>query len=270
MSKLYSFISVTCLSLLLTLNCFAQNQDIVLTIDDLPFVGESKNFHLNMIINALKSNQVQATGFVIAKDLSPSNFLTLHKFRDAGLSLGNHTLSHKNLSKVPAKTFIEEIDAADKILDPLLTTPKFFRYPYLAMSSGAKKDKVLKFLQEKKYQIAYITIDSKDFTFNQLLMAVPQEQRFNFLKVLKPCYLAFIWQQTLKAKKQSELYKSNKAQILLIHANLLNAYVLPDIINMYKENGFNFISLEETFGAKPKEMAIQAPQQLTSKLFKWN
>lgn len=244
----------------------AAKPEIALTIDDLPFVGESRNFHLNMIIETLKTNEVKATGFIIAKEVSQDNWKMLQKFREAGLSLGNHTLSHKNLNKVNADTFIQEIETADKILMPVLSSPKFFRYPYMAMSNGAKKEKVLNYLQEKNYQIAPITIDSKDFTFNQLLMSVPEKERRTFLKSLKPCYLAFIWQQTLKAMENNRLARNpNKPQILLIHANLLNAYVLPDIINMYKENGFTFIRLEEALktAVPPTKPAVKPAQPST-------
>nr|HAT8712671.1 polysaccharide deacetylase family protein [Legionella jordanis] len=244
-------IKKTCLLILLFLLGFsnlslAQKREIAITIDDLPFVGESKNFHLNMIIDALKSNEVPATGFVIAREVTQDNWTMLRKFHDAGLGLGNHTYSHANLNKMNAGAYIQEIDAADKILLPIMTEPKYFRYPYLAMSHGAKKDKVLQFLGAKNYQIAPITIDSKDFLFNQLLYAVPENERRSFLEVLKPCYIDFIWKQTLKAEEHSKLaHKPEQPQILLIHANLLNAYVLPDILNLYKQNGFNFISLEE-------------------------
>ncbi|KTD33703.1 polysaccharide deacetylase [Legionella nautarum] len=225
-------------------NSFAQKREIAITIDDLPFVGESKNFHLDMIINAIKTNEVPATGFVIAGQVAANNWQTLHKFREAGFGLGNHTLSHTNLNRVNSDAYIHEIEAADKILAPVLTEPKYFRYPYLAMSDGAKKSKVLDYLATKNYQVAPITIDSRDFVFNQLLLGVQQNERRNFLAVLKPCYLNFIWQQTLKAEEHNRLaHKPEQAQILLIHANLLNAYVLPDLINLYKQNGYSFVSL---------------------------
>lgn len=235
---------------------FAQKRFVALTIDDLPFVGEAKNFHLNMIIDALKSNEVPATGFIIAGEVSPDNWKILRKFRNAGLGLGNHTFSHLNLNKVDTEAYIEEIDAADKMLMPVLTEPKFFRYPYLAMSGGNKKETVLHYLSKKNYHVAPITIDSKDFIFNQLLLDVPQNQRRSFLEALKVAYIDFIWQQTLKAEEHDRYnHKPEQAQILLIHANLLNAYVLPDIINLYKQNGFTFVSLEEALNAsEPSKM----------------
>lgn len=217
---------------------------ISITIDDLPFVGEFRNFHLNRMIETLIQHQVPATGFIIASEVRPNNWELLHKFRDAGLGLGNHTLSHANLNKMTTKEYIEEIKQADHILLPVLTEPKYFRYPYLAMSSGQKKVDILCYLAKKNYQVAPITIDSKDFVFNQRLLSVPEINRRAYLEELKPFYLDFIWQQTIHAEHQIN-HNPHQAQILLIHANLLNAYVLPDIINLYRQNGYEIVKLED-------------------------
>ena len=234
----------------ISISSFAQKRELAITIDDLPFVGDSKSFHLNMIISAIKTSAIPATGFIIAKEANVQTWEVLKKFRDAGLGLGNHTLSHANLNRLSTEAYIQEIAVADKILAPILTEPKFFRYPYLVTGAGQKKSKIAQYLLSKNYQIAPISIDSKDFVFNQLLLSVPEGERRNFLAVLKPCYLDFIWQQTLKAEEHSRYHhKPDQAQILLIHANLLNAYVLPDIINLYKQNGFSFVSLE--YALKP-------------------
>ena len=245
---------------------FAQKRLLALTIDDLPFVGESKNFHLNMIIDTLKATAVPATGFVIAKEVTANNMPTLQKFHEAGLGIGNHTLSHTNLNHVSADRYIQEIAEADRILSPVLTEPKFFRYPYLVTGDGFKKERVMHYLSSKSYQIAPINIDSKDFIFNQLLLSVPESERRHFLTVLKPCYLDFIWQQTLKAEEHSRYNrKPDQAQILLIHANLLNAYVLPDIINLYKQNGFSFVSLEEALKGEDTEVKLAAKERAEPK-----
>jgi len=257
-------IVIPLLLLMVVTTSFAESREIALTIDDLPFVGESKNFHLNMIIDAVTANDVPATGFVIAGKISPENWAMLRRFRDAGLGLGNHTLSHKNLNKVNTETYIHEIDEADKILLPVLTKPKYFRYPYLAMSKGDKKEEVLEFLQSKDYRIAPVTIDSKDFIFNQLLLSVKEKERRAFLTVLKPCYLNYIWQQTLQAEEHNrQAHKPSQPQILLVHANLLNAYVLPDIINLYKEKGFTFISLQGALKPVAKQ-ATPKPKTMLS------
>lgn len=229
------------------LGCFAQPQEIALTIDDLPFVGSKKNFHLNMILSTLQEYNVPATGFVIAGEVERSNWSMLKKFRDAGFGLGNHTVSHVNLNKIDAEAYIEEIDLADQLLLPLLSEPKYFRYPYLATGKGEKKEKVMHYLADHHYQVAPITIDSQDFLFNKKLTAVSKEEREDYLlNELKPNYLNYIWQQTLKAQEHNRKSGNpERAQILLIHANLLNAYSLVDIINLYREHGFTFVPLDK-------------------------
>lgn len=240
--------------------CFAQKKTIAITIDDLPFVGDYRNFHLNMIIDSMKTLQIPITGFIIASEVRNDSWETLQKFRDAGFGLGNHTFSHANLNKVKSKKYIQEINRADKILLPVLTEPKYFRYPYLAMSSGRKKDKILCHLSKKNYHIAPITIDSKDFYFNQRLLSVPELDRRNYLNELKTFYLDFIWQQTLKAEEHDQFnHQAKQSQILLIHANLLNAYVLPDIIKLYKRKGYTFVTLEDALKTFKKTAQCSKP-----------
>jgi peptidoglycan/xylan/chitin deacetylase (PgdA/CDA1 family) len=224
----------------------ASKKTIAITIDDLPFVGEYRNFHLNMMMTTMVQQQVPATGFIIASEVRNDNWDMLNKFRDAGFGLGNHTFSHANLNRLTVDEYIQEIKKADSLLSPVLTKPKYFRYPYLAMSTGSKRDKILCYLAKKKYKVAPISIDSKDFAFNQRLLSVPELKRRDYLNELKPFYLDFIWQQTVKAEDHSQYHHNpEQSQILLIHANLLNAYVLPDIINLYKEQGYEFVTLDD-------------------------
>lgn len=224
----------------------AHKKTIAITIDDLPFVGEYRNFHLNMMMNTMLEQQVPATGFIIANEVRTDNWDMLHKFKDAGFGLGNHTLTHANLSSLSSKGYQHEIKEADTILSPVLTEPKYFRYPYLAMSTGNKREQILCYLAKQHYQVAPITVDSKDFVFNQRLLSMPEIKRREYLQELKPFYLDFIWQQTLKAQEHSDYHHNqDQSQILLIHANLLNAYVLPDIINLYKQQGYQFVALED-------------------------
>lgn len=242
---------------------FAVQRSIALTIDDLPFVGESKNAHLERIIQALTSNKVPATGFIIAGEVRADNWPMLQKFRDSGFGLGNHTLTHANLNKMTVEAYIQEIQKSDKILSSVLTKPKYFRFPYLVEGQGSKKEKIMHYLFSKNYRIAPITIDSKDFIFNQLLLSVPEKERRFFLNVLKPCYIDFIWEQTKKAEEQQASGKKPQPpQILLIHANLLNAYVLPDIIQMYRENGYAFVSLKQAL--RPSQTS-QNPRTIASR-----
>ncbi len=231
---------------------FADSREIALTIDDLPFVGGNSNTSGNpirsydqfmQIVQSLTVNQVPATGFVIAGSISKGQWQLLEIFRNEGFELGNHTYSHANLNSLSASKYIQEINKADQILSPVMTQPKYFRYPYLAEGRGANKQKVQDYLATNQYIIAPVTIDSKDYLFNGRLLKISKRERINHLERIKQQYLSYIWKQTELAEKQAK--DGNTKQILLIHANLLNSHFLGDVIKMYKDKGYRFISLGE-------------------------
>jgi peptidoglycan-N-acetylmuramic acid deacetylase len=259
---------------------FAQEKEIAITIDDLPFVGSSNGNVAKLkreedrflaILHTLKEKNVPATGFVIAGAIEKGQWELLERFRQAGFNLGNHTYSHKSLNGLAAAKYIEDVDRADKILTSLFPAHKYFRYPYLAEGGGEKKQQVYDYLANHHYSIAPVTIDSKDFVFNQQLFAIPYRAREKNLPQLKKRYLAFIWNQTLKAESKAAKIHPNKPvkQILLIHANLLNSHFLGDIIDMYRQNGYRFVSLEEALTAPgvPINAAENSSEEKFNSLF---
>ncbi|KTD26287.1 polysaccharide deacetylase [Legionella israelensis] len=233
----------------------AQLREIAITIDDLPFVGTTYNKPGNLrreqerflnIMNALIRNDTPATGFVIGGSIEKDQWQLLQLFHDEGFTIANHTYSHANLNHTNAEKYIQDIKRADEILTPLMTETKYFRYPYLADGKGSKKEQVMNYLAENNYIIAPVTIDSKDFKFNAQLLAIHWRSRSKHLDSIKNRYLSYIWQQTLRAERISEKkYGKPMPQILLIHANLLNSHVMDDIIQMYKKNGYTFVSLDK-------------------------
>ncbi|MDX1837897.1 polysaccharide deacetylase [Legionella taurinensis] len=227
-------------------------KEIAITIDDLPLVASRMDTPGNQqraterfskIVQALVDNKVPATGFVIAGAIEKGQWAFLEQFRQAGFELGNHTYSHRSLNQIGADRYIADIEKADKILNPLMTEPKYFRYPYLAEGANQTREKVHQYLAEQHYVIAPVTIDSDDFRFNEMVYRVPYRSREAYIQKLKPRYLAYIWNRTLRAEKKAK--NKNARQILLLHANVLNSYVLGDIIAMYRKNGYQFITLTQ-------------------------
>ncbi|VEG91620.1 polysaccharide deacetylase family protein [Legionella spiritensis] len=246
---------VLLVSLLTWSQVFAEIREIAITIDDLPFVGSANHDPRKLqrehdrfinIMQALIDRKVPATGFIIAGSIEKGQWELLEAFRNQGFELGNHTYSHRSLNSVSAEKYIEDVAKADDILTPLMTSPKYFRYPYLAESKGERRDKVYEFLADSGYIIAPVTVDSKDFRFNSQLFAIPYRQRPQRLNYLKKRYLNFIWQQTLRAEAKAEKkHPGVSRQILLIHANLLNSHFMGDIIDMYQEKGYRIVRLDQ-------------------------
>ncbi|WP_454781133.1 polysaccharide deacetylase family protein [Legionella sp. WA2022007384] len=247
--------AVTLLFCILNSPCFAEEKEIAITIDDLPFVGSGAGTPASLkrtqarfmaIVKALVDNQVPATGFAIGGAIPKPEWELLEIFRNQGFALGNHTYTHKSLNNMSADKYIADIDHADTVLAPVLTEPKYFRYPYLAEGTGQKKQKVYDYLAAHQYTIAPVTIDSKDYEFNARFYKIPYRKRAQSLPSFKKRYLAYIWKQTLLAERRVKKVDGKPSkQILLIHANLLNSFCLEDIIELYRKNGYKFISLAD-------------------------
>lgn len=231
-------------------------REVAITIDDLPFVGTTRNRPKNLerehkrfmkILNAIKERGVPASGFVVAGTIEKGQWELLEAFHKAGLTIANHTYSHLNLNATSAERYIKNIERADQVLAPLMGNPKYFRYPYLAEGRGKRKEEVLEYLKTHDYVVAPVTIDSKDFQFNQQLYRVRYRQRPNYVQTtLKRRYLNYIWAQTKRAERKADTLTGKPVkQILLLHANLLNSFVMGDIIDMYQSKGYKIISIEE-------------------------
>ena len=240
------------LGLMVAFSCYAETREIAITIDDLPFLSASykneaalKRTHdrFMKMIEALQEHQVPTTGFVIGGAIGVGDWELLQAFHDAGFTIGNHTYSHLNLNQTNADKYIENIAKTDRVLTPMLSHPKFFRYPYLAEGKASTKIAVENYLQQNDYVIAPVTIDSKDYQFNQQLYHIPYHARESYIPQIKQRYLAYIWHETERAEKRAQ--GKPVKQILLLHSNLLNSYCLNDILLMYKEHGYKFISLSD-------------------------
>ncbi len=130
---------------------FAFEREIAITIDDLPFVGTTDNDrgklkrvkeHIMTLLQALIDNNVPATGFVIAGNIENGQWEILEQFQQAGFILGNHTYIAWQFKFNEEEQYIADIDKADKILAPLMSSPKYFRYPFLAEGRGEKRQEV--------------------------------------------------------------------------------------------------------------------------------
>ncbi len=216
--------------------CNPEHRQLAITIDDLPI----ESLYFQKIAQSLKDHKAPAIGFVIANAVNDSNLVDLKQFLKDGFEIGNHSYSHMNLRKNTASSYIADVDHADKILSPLMTGIKYYRYPYLAKARWRKKQRVYDYLAKNHYVIAPITIDSKDYEFNAELMKSPNQSQSEYLKQMKKRYFDFVWQQTLKAEK-----KQCTRQILLLHANQLNSYFLNDLLTMFEQHGYHFIRLQD-------------------------
>lgn len=231
MTRIRFIIAIFCYFVIL--GCFAANKQIAITIDDLPF--RQSDEHVQNIINALLKHKAPAIGFVIGDWVNEDTIPQLQVLKSNGFLIGSHSYSHRSLRDISPEEYTADIAKADAILAPYMTSPKYYRYPYLAEGRWWwVRNKVYDYLREHNYVKAPVTIDSRDFVFNVELLEKKPE-----LEVIKKKYIDFVWSNTQKAES------NDKKQILLIHANVLNSYCLDDLLTMFESHGYQFISISE-------------------------
>jgi len=107
---------------------------VALTFDD----GPDNNYTLK-ILDILKEYDVKATFFLVGTQVKKYPE-TAKRIVEEGHSVGNHTWSHSDLTKLSAKAQAEQIDKAQReIVKATGATPSLMRAPYGAISSSALK-----------------------------------------------------------------------------------------------------------------------------------
>ena len=89
---------------------------------------------------------------------------------DAGLELGNHTYSHRDLNTVPLDQFQADVLRGETVTRGLLKGRaqrlRYFRHPFLHMGSDLKVRRAFEvFLSSHGYTVAPVTVDNDDFVY---------------------------------------------------------------------------------------------------------
>jgi peptidoglycan/xylan/chitin deacetylase (PgdA/CDA1 family) len=242
-------------------------RQIAITFDDLPSVptydvGEMKAL-TTKLLKILKQNKVPAVGFVNEGKLhqrGPSEVearaAILKLWVDAGFELGNHTYSHLDMFKASAEEFKQDLIAGEQTTQKLLAAKgmrlRYFRHPFL--NTGASPEMKSAFdniLAERKYIIAPVTVDNQDFVFAAVYADALKNNDHTMMSRVAEAYIPYMEEMLEFYEKQSStLLGYEIKQILLVHANMLNADHFDKLITRMKKRGYQFISLEEALRDK--------------------
>jgi peptidoglycan-N-acetylglucosamine deacetylase len=229
-------------------------RELAVTIDDLPLIyegrydGSQDEAYYKKIADCLEAFHVRATGFVTGRRVKRDYQRDLLRdFQERGNTIGNHTFNHLDLNEVSAQAYAKDIMLCDALLGPLTEGAKYFRYPYLHRGdSERKRDEVYAFLREHNYVIAPATIFPQDWVFDaQFHDKLKGDDREDAAKIAR-AYLDFVKGATSQAEKLAKIkVKREIRHILLIHMNVINGYHLRDILSWYRDEGWQFITLDE-------------------------
>lgn len=250
-----------------------QKKQVCFSFDDLPVVTygiQDSTYQkgiFNKLVGSLKTNQIPAIGFVNERKLyaggklSPYQVALLKSWVNNGLDLGNHTFSHLDYNAVSLGNYAKDIVRGAKITRQLRSkngrSTSYFRHPFLHVgNTRAKADSLSDFLAGHGYRVAPVTIDDEDYLFALAYKRAKEQKDTALTNRIGRDYLAYMESKLKYFEKQSDkLFGRNISQILLVHANLLNADYLNSLAAVYRKNNYIFVSMDQAL----EDEAYQTP-----------
>ncbi|GAB3180349.1 polysaccharide deacetylase family protein [Telluribacter humicola] len=243
---------------LTALGAIAQPKQLCVTVDDLPTVeygeGNQKEITQKLVAHFQKYN-IPAIGFVNEGKLYESGKLKaervalLHQWLDNGYELGNHTYGHPSYHQTPFSSYSKDVLKGAVVTPPLSKKAglpwRYFRHPFLHIGQNqARYDSLSSFLTQHNFIEAPVTIDNDDYLFAKAYSNAHKKNDKAQMQRIGSDYVKYMEAKVFFYEQASDkLFNRQIPQVLLIHANLLNADYLDDLAEMYKRNGYTFVDL---------------------------
>lgn len=251
-------------------DAISQNRKVSVSFDDLPIHGDIKHaVYVNKtLVGTLHEHDIPAIGFVneekLYRDAKPDSVLLglLRLWLESGLDLGNHTYSHIFINQATIDEYKEDVIRGEQLTRPLVNSfgkeLTYFRHTQLRTGPTDEfREELASFLHERGYTIAPVTIDNDEYIYAYCYEKAQENGEEELMKKIGADYLAYM-ENTFEYFEKLSVdflgYEPN--QILLLHANLLNADYFGELANMLKNRGYQFISLNEAL----KDEAYQLPE----------
>ena len=170
---------------------------------------------------------------------------------DAGLELGNHTYSHPSLNRTPLEEFEADLTRGEPVTRRLLAETglrlRYFRHPFLQVGLDLDKRRAFEsFLAERGYTIAPVTIDNDEYVYAALYadalrrgdQAAAEKIGADYLRYMDT---VFEFCEALSRRVTGREIR----QILLVHANTLNADYFGRLAGVIEARGYGYVSLAQ-------------------------
>lgn len=202
------------------------------------------------ILSALHKHHLKIVLFVQGKQVdNPQGNRLLQRWNHAGHILGNHTYSHKSINQISEMQYVEDTLKNEMILKKYSGFKKIFRFPFLKEGDTMiKRDTFRQFLTDHQYEMGSVTIDASDWYISERLEEKLTQNPKADVTPYKKYYLQHIWNRAQYYDQLAvEVLGRSPNHTLLIHHNLLNALFLDDLIQLFKDKGWNVLNADEAF-----------------------
>jgi peptidoglycan/xylan/chitin deacetylase (PgdA/CDA1 family) len=247
-------------------------REVAVTFDDLPAVSvagggrsasprEAEAAWRRMterLVGALVRARVPVVGFVNSGKLLvdgderpvPARVDLLRRWLDAGFELGNHTASHVDRHTVALADYEADVERGEpelrKLLDERGGRLRWFRHPYLHTGRSLDEKRALEeFLARRGYRVAPVTIDNSEWIFARAYAAASDAGDVKLARRVADAYGPYMESQFDYLERQSRaLFGREIRQVLLVHANSLNADRFGDLLARLRRRGYAFVTLD--------------------------
>jgi peptidoglycan/xylan/chitin deacetylase (PgdA/CDA1 family) len=234
----------------------AAERSVAITIDDLPRGGDNPTERSLAAVKAMtaklmtpfREQRVPVIGFVNegrSVEFGPEGLReVLELWLDAGADLGNHSYSHLNINRVPLEEYTDDITRGEPIVRAALAARgrelRYFRHPFLFTGPTPEiKAGMQAFLDAAGYVVAPVTFDNSDYMFASLYTRPEYRER------VRQAYVPYMESIVTSFETASVALAGREfPQVLLLHANQLNADLMPELLAMLRRRGYEFVTLE--------------------------
>ena len=239
---------------------------VAVTFDDLPATAAgavandvtSLEAITRKLLGAVLKHSVPAVGFVNegklfvdgagSHDVEDRTRL-LRMWLDAGLELGNHTYSHGDLNTMPLEQFEADVLRGETITRTLLKAKgqrlRYFRHPFLHVGEELEKRRTFEaFLARHGYTVAPVTVDNDDFVYAAAYAGAVRAGDAAGAARVADDYLRYMIEVFTFFEDVSRRVAGREIrQVLLLHANTLNAERFDALAEALVRRGYRFVTL---------------------------
>ena len=208
------------------------------------------------IIAALRRHHAPATAFVnedkvVDAGHAAEERAVLREWTKLGYDLGNHTYSHADLNKVTIDDFENEVREGGASVRPLMQQAgkqlEYLRFPFNHTGETAEKHAaVAAFLRERGYGVATCTVENSDWLFARAYRTMLDGQNGQAARRLRNEYLEYTRKELeYFGELGKQIFGREIPQVMLLHANRLNADALDDVLRIFEKAGYQFVTLQQ-------------------------
>jgi peptidoglycan/xylan/chitin deacetylase (PgdA/CDA1 family) len=211
------------------------------------------------VIAFVNENKLDVAGETAAD--RAARIAVLGMWTDAGFELGNHTYSHPSLNRTLLEDFQNDVVRGEPVTRELLEARgkklRYFRHPFLQVGLELEKRRAFEaFLKRRGYTIAPVTIDNDEWIYAAVYADALRKGEVARAARVAEDYLRYMMEVVEFIEGVSRTLVGREiAQVLLVHANQLNADHFGALAGRIKDRGYRFVTLDEAL----RDPAYQRP-----------